>query len=727
MNQPSGDSQFAEQMDLNSPAAQEESAGVSLPDIFRTLSSNKWLIVTCTVICLLCSFAYITVKKPVYEASATIRIDPGRAGSLGLSDLLSLAGGGSGDEIATETAVLKSDQVALAALNALTPEQFKTYAGFDKSQMNFSPTEQPLSRQEENLLSGFRHALGAKQVEGTQLIGLTFRHGNGQIAALLINQVIASYTRQNFDSRYNSVVQVRTWLSGQMDELRERAAVAQKKLAAFQEKNNLVGTDPSNNTIIDRLRLLNDHLTTAEGDRIVKEAQMRAAATGDPAILASLLPDPHLQSLEANEANLYTQYLQLSAKFGPAYPPLEEIKQQLAQIRSQIANDVKITSGRLREDYEATKQAEDMLREQFRVETEKAFALNRTQADYAVLVAEGTSSRDLYDTLQYKLQQASVDAGLNSVNTMIVDRARAAIDPVEPKKGVVLALGLLLGLATGIGASLLMASVADEIQSVSQLEQSSGLVSLASVPHLSSPAIINVPGTPPGKAPLAELVTLREPKSHAAESYRALRNSVSLSSIDRPAKSILVTSSLPGEGKSSTSANYAVVLAQRGSRVLLIDADLRRPTLHRHLSIPNQAGLGEYIIGDIGELNFMTPIPSLPNLQFVPAGKTLTFPSEALGSAKFHSLIAEWESQFDFVILDSAPILTVSDSLPLASWADTVILVARAGVTPLKALLRAKAVLQRAHARIAGVLLNDISNLGSDSGYYGKGGYDYYN
>ena len=708
----------------------DESPGITLVDVFRALAKSKWLILACTLVSVTASAIYVTISKPVYEAGASIRIDPSRAGSLGLNDLLSLVGtNGSGEQLQTEMSILKSDQVALATLDNLTPEQFRAYAGFDRGAMTFASSEKQLTRTQESLLKGFEAALTTKQVEGTQLVGIRFQSGNPEIAAVIVNNIIAAYVRGNFDSRYASVNQVRAWLSSQMDELKTRASNAQKKLADFQERNNLVGADPSNNTTIDRLKLLNERLTAAEGDRIVKEAQVRAAATGDPAILASLLPDPQLQSLQQEEGNLYAQYIEQSTKFGAQYPPLMELKQQLANVRAQIAQNVHVVSARLNEDYDASHRAEGMLRAQYETETGKAYALNRTQADYAVLLAEATSSRDLYDTLQYKLQQASVDAGLNSVNTMIVDRARVPIDPIAPKKNMILAVGLVLGAVVGVGAGLLREAVSDQVQSLQQIEFATGLVSLATVPHLplleTTLTEKGLRGTPP--LPLRDLISLREPRSRGAESYRTLRNSILLSSIDRPARTILITSSLPGEGKSSTAANYAVILAQKGGRVLLVDADLRRPMLHRYFGVTNTSGLSDAILGDAATATIVTPIPDLENLQFLPAGSRISLPSEALGSMKFHGLLQDWQEQYDTVILDSAPILSVSDTLPLASWSDAVVLMVRAGATPLGALQRTKTILRRAHVRIAGVVLNDVATQTGDYGYYAKYDDGYYN
>jgi polysaccharide biosynthesis transport protein len=717
--------------DHTSSAAEdkEQSQGLSIVDVARTLAKSKWLILGCTLASVIVALIYVTLARPQYEANASIRIDPSRAGSLGLNDLLSMVGSaGSAEGIQTEISIIQSDQVALGTLDNLTPDQFRTYAGFEKGTMDFRVTNKQWSRAQENLLGQFKAALIAKQVEGTQLVGIRFRNGNPEIAAVVVNNIIAAYVRGNFDSRYESVTQVRAWLSSQMDELRTRASNAQKKLAEFQEQNNLIGTDPSNNTIIDRLKMLNGRLTEAEGDRIVKEAQVHAAATGDPAILASLVPDPKLQALQQEEGSLYSQYIEESTKFGTAYPPLVELKQQLANVQTQIKLSVHLISARLDEDFDASHRAEGMLRAQYETETGKAYALNRTQADYAVLLAEATSSRDLFDTLQYKLQQASVDAGLNSVNTMIVDRARAPIDPVAPKKGLIMMAALLLGAAVGVGTGLLRESLADQVQSLEQIEHATGLVSLVNVPHL--PMVLTTAiqtGRPPEATELRNVITISEPRSRGAESYRALRNSILLSSIDRPVRSILITSALPGEGKSSTAANYAVILAQKGVRVLLVDADLRRPTLHKYFGVPNTAGLSDSILGEADGAAIVAPIPFLPELHFLPAGGKVSLPSEALGSMKFQTMFNEWEKQYDTVVFDSAPVLSVSDTVPLASWADSVVLVVRAGVTPLSALQRTKTILKRAHVRIAGVVLNDSSNRMGDYGYYAKYDDGYYN
>jgi succinoglycan biosynthesis transport protein ExoP len=697
-----------------------EAEETSFADLFRAISNGKWFILICTVICAAASAAYISVTKPVYEATGTVRIDPSRSGSLGLTDALM---GGENNVIPTEIGILTSDQVALSTLETLSPEQFQQFAGFPKSQMLFSvedPQHQPvrLTPGQIGAINQFKLAIGAKQVEGTQLVGVAFRDHNPELAALLLNRAVDAYMRINFQSKYNSVAQVHDWLASQMEDLKKHASDAQNKIAQFQQNNNIIGTDPANNTEIDRLKELNDQVTRAEGDRILKEAAWRAAQSGDPSVLASLVPDANLQSLQGTESSLYAQYVQLSTKFGDNYTPLAEVKTQLSEVRKKISNDVQVITAHLDEDFNASKQAENMLRSTYEQELSRAYALNRKQADYAVLLAEAESSRDLYDLLEFKLQQATVNAGLDSINTIIVDRARTPLVPVAPKKTLILASGLILGCAVGIGAALLKEAMGGEIQTISQLESNTGLVTLTTVPHIEGLKTDTAGG-------LQRLVTLSEPRGRFAEAYRTLRNSIMLSSIDQPPHLILITSSLPSEGKTLTSVNYAIALAQKSGRVLLVDADLRRPRLHVDFRLSNVNGLGDWLIDRAGPESIVTPISELPNLHFIPAGKGVTFPSEALSSTKLQVLLEKWKSEYDTVLVDSAPILAVSDSLPLARLADATILVARAGVTPLKALKRTRSILVRAHARILGVVLND-SSVGQDTGYYGKNSYGYY-
>ena len=725
-------------IDHRSTTDADSASSLSLGDIANMLGRHKWFVVVCIAVCVTTALVYIKSVTPIYEATASIRIDPGRIGSLGLADLT----GGPNDSaemIATEMAIIKSDAVAIDTLHSLSDEEFLAYTGRDKKTLSIPLGSTSLSPAQEGLLGHLKSQITVSQLPGTQLVSISIRDPHPQVAALLVNHVIAAYLRQSFDSRYGSVTQVTTWLSSEMDSLKERASEAQRRLADFQEKNNVLalggGGDSGSsskgggsssgfaNTTTDRLIQLDGRLTQAQGERIVKEAEMRSVANGNPAVLAALFPSANLTALQTQQGTLYNQYVQLSTKFGANYPPLIEIKIEMQKTDAELERQISTVKNRLKQEYDTALAVEALLQQQYDEQTGKAFALNRKAAEFAVLMAEGASSRELYNTLQYKLQQAGVDAGLNSINTMLVDTARAPLYPVEPKKIVILSFGLVLGLFAGVGSVFLREAMSDKLQGVEQVERTVGYHLLAVVPHF---ALTERRGEEDALDPPPMLVAFRSPLSVDAEAFRTLRNSVLLSSIDLPVKTLLVSSTIPKEGKTSTAANFAIVLAQKGARVLLVDADLRRPTLHLQFGTKNGQGLSNLILGEDVTEPFLRPLSDLENLFLLTAGRKVPLPSEALGSTKLYSLLQQWEKEFDYIIIDSAPLLIVSDSLPLASWVDAVILVTRYNITPMGALKRIRDVLRHSKAHVAGVVINDMAATGKQ--YYG-GGYDsgYYN
>jgi len=444
-------------------------------------------------------------------------------------------------------------------------------------------------------------------------------------------------------------------------------------------------------------------------------------------VLNSMFPSPELTALEQQQGQLYAQYAALSTKFGPNYPPLVELKQQMAKIDQKVAGHTADVRGRLKHDYDSAVQTESLLQQQYEALTNKAYAENRQQAQLAVLRAELNSSRELYNTLQYKLQQAGVDAGLTAVSTMVLDTARQPMIPVEPKKSILLGGALFLGLVIGVALAIVMESVADLVHNADELERVVGLPLLAAVPHFKiAPGQVEAERNAEGKPVPSSLRAELEPRSRESEAFRSLRSAVMLSSIDAPPKVLLITSALPGEGKSTTAANIAVVLAQTGSRVLLVDGDLRRPSLHMRFGMSQPTvGTGEFLLGERPASPYSTPLPNLPELQVLFGGKPIPFPAELLSSNKFRDQLERWRAEFDYLVFDSAPLLIVSDSQPLSTWVDGMVLVTRHEFTPLKALRRLRNTLNRSHARLIGVVLNDLSSDSTEYGAY-KYGYDYY-
>ncbi len=702
---------------LQAGAPQEASPGLSIGQILQMILKHKWFILGSTLLCALVALVYARTATPIYEAEATLRIDQGRASSLGLGDLGSPGVGGS--DVTTEIQILQSDKVAIGALNSLPDDVFKQFADADKKTMYIPAANESLSPDQEDLIGKFKGGLTVKQLGDTQLVSITFRDPSPRITATLANHLLTAYVRENFESRHGSVAQITTWLSTEMQDLQSRATEAQEKLAKFEEQNGILATETSPsgagpNTTTDRLKELNGRLTTAEADRIVKEAQLRAANAGnqDPAVLSAVFPNARLQALENNQVQLSQQYAQLSTKFGPGYEPLNQVKKQLDAVTEEINSNVHLIQNQVRKEYETAKTTEDMLRGDYDAQVHKAYALNRQQAELGFLQSQENASRELYNTLQLKLDQAGIVAGLNGINTMPVDIARVPFYPVAPKKNIILAFGAALGFLIGVGSALVVEASADKVMSMEQLQGGIRYRTLGLIPRM--------PKSNSG------LIAAQQPLSRDAEAYRRLRNFLLQSSDGQRLSTLMIASPQSGEGKSTVASNYAIVLAQTGAKVLLVDAELRRPSLHQQFSVENGVGLADALESGSTRPHFVQPLAALPTLSLLTAGKQTALPAEALASSRFHASLQEWASQFEYVVLKSAPLLSVSDSLPLSNWVDGVLLVARQGVTRLKQLQNSQNLLTQTDANVVGIVISDATGsfeLYGDENAYGKEAY----
>jgi capsular exopolysaccharide synthesis family protein len=707
---------------------------LSLTEIFRTIFKHK-LIVLCTTVAIFCAVvAYTVLKKPVYESVASLQIDPSRSSDFGLDDMLSekLGTGDASSRIQTEVKVIQSDTVAMRVIDALALAKQPAFAG--KKAIGARVTD-PLAmsaRDRERLINAFQDSLKVAVLPNTQLVEIRFRSTDARLATDVANSVVEKYMERNLQTRYEGTVQVSNWLSKQMEDLQTKAAEDQQKLAEFQKQNNILGADENDNIVIDRLKLLNGQVTEAEADRIVKEARHRMAKSGNPELIASVVPNSNLQILRTQEADLKAQLAQLTSKYGSGYPKVRELQVQLSRLDAAISEEVNNVGKRLEEEYLAAAKTESLLRDQFNEQKDKAFKLNEHAVQYAVLKHDVENGRELYDTLQLKLKMAGVTAGLSSSYINVVDRAQVPDKPVQPRVALNLILGLLVGSVTGLVLAFVVESLDDTLSSSEELESFIALPVLCSIPY-------DRPGSrPKPKSDGAEIappslpLIVSYPRSKAAEAFRGLRSSLLLSSPDRQPKIIAVVSSLAAEGKTTVSVNLGVSFAQRGESVLLIDADLRRSSVHTQFNLPDSRyGTSTVLTQGMNDRAILTPLESLPNLHLMPAGPHPPNPAELLGSKRMAEMLASLATKYDRIIIDTAPILSVSDSMPLANIADAVVLVVRSGIARRKAVLRVRDLLGRVNSNVLGIVFNGV-NLQLERyyyahrSYYGKASTDYY-
>jgi len=694
-------------MERRMPAQQQ----LSVVDIWQTLVRRKVAILGFAAASLCLVAAYTFLKTPVYEGVARLQIDPNRSASLGLDDSEKASSPVDVDgRVKTEVAIIQSDTVAMQVIKSMALYANPHFAGKDTVKGSIQDLSRLSSSQRQRLLERFNDNLIVKVLPSTQVVEIRFRSSDPVLATATANSIIDEYMQRNFHVRVDGTVQVSQWLSRQMDEIRASTTESQKKLADFQRENNLLGTDESENIVTDRLKQLNEELTQAEADRIVKEGRYRLARSGNPELVASVVPGTTLQVLRTQQADLRAQYAQMSAKFGNGYPKVRELQSQLASLEAAINTEGGNIETRLANEYDAAAKAEAMIRDEFEKQQGEAYKLNEHVAQYAILKHEVESGQQLYDTLQLKLKGAGISSGLASSYVSIVDRAQIPDKPVEPRKALYLALGLGGGLFGGLLLGLLLDSFDDTVRTSEELESVTALPELSSIPFLAALSRKQTKGNSIANLLGPELtpISVRERNCPGSEAYRALGSAILLSSLDNPPKVLVVTSALPGEGKSTVSCNLATALAQGGRRVLLVDADLRCSSIDRHLGISKEPGLSNMFATEMAERPHLQPIAKLPNLHVVPAGFRPSGPTEILASLKMQQLMTAWRTEYDHVIVDTPPMLPFADALVLAARADGVILVTRSGVSRRKALMRAREVLTRSGANVLGFVLNAV-------------------
>ena len=735
--------EFARQSTSYIYASAAQDSGVR--EYLRILLKHKWAALSTLAVI----FSVITIATlrttPIYEAAGSIAITKPDS-MINFKDSAPVWDYYDPTELDTEVRILKSDLLALQVIRELGLDKTSNHPS-DQDDVNLTGNSTNLdSPATSSMLSSFKSGLTVTLLPNTRIIEIRYRCADKELAARAVNTLINTYEEQNFKTRYESTMQASDWLSKQLVDLQMKVETSQEKLVKYQKEHEILGTDEKQNIITDKLEELNKELTTAESERMEKQATYELMQSGDPetvsaAAINAISTAPGstggsslLEKLQAQEADLRIQAAQISTQFGPSYPKVQQLNTQLKEVNAQIQAQTKKVFESVRDDYMAALQREKMLSAALDKQKQQANALNESSIEYNLLNRDVETNRTLYEGILQKLKEAGVTAGLRSTNIRKVDQARIPTGPSSPNIPRNLAFALALGLSSGIGLAFLLEAIDNTVRTPEQAQAISGLPSLGMIP-LGSRQTSQISDSPKKLALAAskevvELVTQARPQSQMAESYRALRTSVLLTSLGAPPKTILVTSALPQEGKSTTSINCAIVLAQKDSRVLLIDADLRRPSIHKTLGLGPKIGLSDVLTGNATLQQVILRSPVAPSLFILPAGTPPPNPAELLASSNMRDILASLRDQYDHVVIDTPPTLSVTDAVVMSTSADAVILVIRSGQTTKQALRRSRELLMRVNARVCGVLLNAVDLRSPDYYYYyeyqGKYGKRYY-
>jgi capsular exopolysaccharide synthesis family protein len=662
--------------------------------------------------------------KPVYRSTAAVEVDSETPQIQTLNDSYQQFPMDQ-DFLRTQIQVLKTDNLAWRTVEQLRLGENPSFSPPDKRDNDPNYPE----HRKMQLIHEFQNNVAVELVPGSRVVQVSFGSTDPALAAKVANTLVDNYLDYNFREKYDATRQASGRMEQQLDELKAKVEKSQQELVDYQRQHAIVDVNDKQSVVEQRLGELSTQLTTAQSDRIQKEA-LYTQVQSNPEKVASLAQNELLQKLEEQQAGLKREYVEALAQYGPAFPKVMRLQKQVDEYQSMIDKERNRVVDRLRRDYASAVTRESLLTQAVSRQKGELGEFNKLLVQQNILKGDFETNQKLYERLLEHLKDATVSAGLKSANIHLVDTALVPSDPVRPKKLLNIALALLVGVILGIFLAFVQESFDHSIKGPEEVEVLLSVPALAVIPAKQSLGRqLRQLGNGKDKL-LAEtngnlvLEVLNHTTSALAESFRALRTATLLSLPIRPPQTVLVTSSNAGEGKTTTAVNLALALSQQQGEVLLLDCDLRKPGVARALSLDNERGLSTVLTGRDTLEASLQRFNALPNLWALTTGPMPPNPAELLSSARMGEILRELQARFRHIVIDSPPLLMVTDATILSTLVDGVILVVEAGLTPRKAVVRACRLLHGAGARTLGVALNKV-DLRFD-GYYGSyyyGGY----
>ena len=670
-----------------------------LRDYFIVLDRYKWLIIAAMVITLSSTILYLRKQEPVYQARSSVIIEPKRPQEMVFQRAVQAIS----SDLETQIEVIKMRPVLASVV-----KQLDLIPSFSSHSATRELTEAPegslefskaVKRLRKNIKIGF--------VKNTQIVTITAEHSIPEKAQSIADAVAQAYIDQDRLSRLRSGRDAVSWLSVQLADLETKLVDSEEAFQRFKEREQMITLDDKRSEGLEEISRLNTSYLAVRTkrmeikviiDKLEEETRGFAASPRRPiapspdlpmavdlSVPIALLNSPVLQRLGTELSQLQTELASKKRLFKGTYPGVIELKDRVQLTEQKILAELKRQRDFL-------KAQEDSLLAQQEPKRRNAIELSKKELKYLALEREATTNREMYNTLLTKVKELSLAGEADLNNIRIVEPAELPSSPAGNRK-LTLILSGILGLSLGIGFAFFLEYMQNSIRTPDDVAQYLGLPILGVVPQVPEAK----------KSKTAVLIVQGDSKSAPAEAYRSLRTNF----LFNPLKTIMVTSVGPGEGKSLTVVNLGAALALAGQNVLLVDADLRRPMLHRTFVVDKHKGLSAVLAGEftIDEAIVETGVP---NLSVLASGTSSANSSESLGSASMEDMISRVREQYDIVLFDSAPILGMADAAVLAAETDGIALVIKAGEPTRKALKMAVAQLEQVGARICGVVLNNV-------------------
>lgn len=689
---------------------------IRLRDIGRAVKRYKKLIFAITALVALSVLVVNLLTPPTYRASSTIQIDTDAVKVLAYDVETNERPANDKDFYQTQYEVLQSHSLARMTIDQLDLESVFKNKQQDKNLLPWSMTDilaqfnkqlgvdsvpkTGVQDEKSPLEDRFLKNLSVIPVKNSRIVRVSYDDHDPVLAANIVNAMANNYIKMNLDRRVNSASYAKEFLNEQLAQAKVRLEESENKLVAYAKSQEIINTDDKQTLPSQKLIDLNRDLTEVERERIVAESKYKQER--DSLGNVKVLDNPTVQELKKTLAQLQGEYQENLRMFKPGYPLIQQLESQIVELKFQIDQETKkinnTIQSSLRDEYLSARQKEEKLRDELVKQKSELLELRDKSVGYNTLQREVETNRNLYEGLLQRMKEVSVAGGIGKNNISILDVATVPYTTYAPRIKVNVFLGSLVGLVLGISVALLLSFTDDTLRSSDDVERLLNLPVLGLIPALNSKGI----GTSP-------LVTVRQSNSLLAEAFRSLRTNLLLATVGGAPKILTVTSAMPMETKSSTCLQLAATFAQAGKTVLLIDADLRRPSIHRYLGLDNLTGLSDCLLG-LSNAEDVIQKTSMEGVWVLTAGPISSNPVELLSSEQLMDILRITSAKFDMVMLDSPPIMGLADALILANRAQATLLVTAFAQTRKRLLTDAYKRLRQAQANVIGVVFSKVEN-----------------
>ncbi len=740
---------------------QEEEEALPLLEYWRVLRKRRWTVLSVLLLVVVTVMIGTLKQRPVYRAKVVLQIDRESQNILSFKDFIAEVSPYDDSYLETAYKVLQSRTLARRVIDKLHLDQVSEFTeppgglgsllSFGRSNQQPAPEEARLDPKYKSFIDSFLVRLSVQPVRRSRLVEISFDSYDPVLASRVVNTLASNYIDQNLEVKWEATQRASEWLSQQLVGLKAKLEKSEEDLQRYAKEHSILFIDEKQSMSAQKLKQLEEEYTRAEAERIQKESVYNQVKGGDLSSVPGVLENRIYQELTVKLAELRREYSELSATFTPEYPKVKRLKNQIDELERSLQKERGSYARKVTDDYQAGVSRVRLLKEAVGKQTRDFNDIAEKSIQYSILKREVDTNKQLYEGLLQRLKEAGVSAGLKASNVRVVDQAEVPRGPAKPRKMLNLALALVFGLGLGIGMAFFQEYLDNTLKTPDDVQRFLRLPALGVIPAANANGQGKLPygygygygygsrknlpkPATTGKEASKLHVELIGTDGNAplAEAYRSLRTSVLLSTSGRPPRVILITSGQPGEGKSTTAVNLAMALVQLGGRVLVVDSDMRRPRVATLLMLKaGSAGLSTYLTGQC-TLDEAVVATKIPNLHAIPCGPVPPNPAELLSSDPMRQLLEQAPQKFDYVVLDSPPVLHVSDARILAAQVEAVILVAHGGETPRELVNHAKMHLLQVNANVIGVALNnvDFRSVGYDYYYryyrgYRYGGYGY--